>query len=347
MAMPFGDFDARSAGMGSVGVATSSLASAAFYNPAMLNHQEEASDFELFIVAGVRGSDTDRLLDDIDDFNVAVDAVNDVEARRLFEQSLGKSVALSAHAGASFGINAESFNFALIGQRYVHAALRTTGPVTNPSLDAIGIDITEVGLATSFGLGDFSIGLTPKSQAVTTYDYNNKSIINIDTDYQDIFDEAGERDHGSNLNLDLGVVYKISDASFAGLTVRNLSSQTFTTARGRTIELEPQARFGLGYRNDYFRIGIDVDVTENKAIAFEDKTQYAAIGMELNGWDWLQLRLGYRDNIAADAKSDKLMTVGLGIRLFGSVGIDLAAQANETNTDANEVGGYATVVASF
>ena len=341
---PFGEFDASSAGMGSVGVATSSLAASAFYNPAMLNHQQEASDFELFAVAGLSGSDKGKLRDDIDAFQAAYDAGDIAEAERILQTSLGKSMAVSAHAGAALGISATAFNMALIAQRYGHASMRTTGTIlSNAVLEAIALDITEVGLATSFGIGDLSIGLTPKTQSVTSYDYT-KRLQDVDTDFGDILDDAGETDHGSNFNLDLGVAYQFTDSTFAGLSVRNVSKQTFTTVNGTMIELEPQARLGLGYRSDFFRLGIDVDVTENKAIAFESKTQYAAIGLELNAWDWLQLRLGYRDNLSVT--EEKRYTAGLGLHLFGAVGVDVAVQADDTS-DPDELGGYVTLVAGF
>ena len=341
---PFGDFDARSAGMGSVGVANSSLSTSAFYNPAMLNHQEEASDFELSVAAGLSGSDKQRLRDDIDAFRAAFDAGDLVEANIIFQRSLNKPMAVSAHGGAAFGINASSFNLAVIGQRYAHASLRTTGTnASDAQLEAIALDITEVGLATSFGIGKLSVGLTPKSQSVTTYDYK-KDLQNVDSDFGDVVDDLGETDHGSNFNLDLGLAYQFTDSTFAGLTVRNVSKQSYTTLNGTVIELEPQARLGLAYRGDFFRIGLDVDVTENKAIAFESKTQYAAIGVEFNAWDWVQLRVGYRDNLAVSEESR--YTAGVGLHLFGAVGVDVAVQADDTS-DPDEVGGYVTVVAGF
>ena len=341
---PFGEFDARSAGMGSVGVATSSLSTSAFYNPAMLNHQEEASDFELSVVAGLSGSDKGRLRDDVDAFQTAYNAGDLIEAGNILQTSLGKSMAVSAHAGAAFGVNASSFNLAVIGQRYGNAALRTTGTnAADAELEAIALDITEVGLATSFGIGKLSIGLTPKTQSVTSYDYK-KPLADVDTDFGDVLDELGETDHGSNFNLDLGMAYQFSNSIFAGLAVRNVSKQTFTTINGTVIELEPQARLGLAYRGDFFRIGLDVDVTENEAIAFESKTQYAAIGVELNAWDWVQLRLGYRDNLSVT--EEKRYTAGVGLHLFGVVGVDVAVQADDTS-DPDELGGYVTVVAGF
>lgn len=346
LASPFGEFDARSGGMGSVGVATSTLGSAAFYNPAMLSHQEEDSDFELFIVGGLRGSDADKLLDDIDDYDLALSALDPVEAQRIFEQSLGKNIALSTNAGASFGINARAIKMAIIAQRNIHGALKTGGTdITDASINGIGVDITEIGLAISFDIGDFAIGVTPKAQEVTSFDYTS-ALVTADTDFADIFDELGEIDHGRNFNLDLGILYKISDSIFAGVTARNLSSETYTTANGTSIDLERQIRAGVGYHTNFLRLGFDVDITENEPIAFESKTRYAAIGVELNAWDWLQFRLGYRDNIASGAEKEQLFTAGIGIRLFGSVGLDIAAQANETE-DADQIGVLATLVASF
>lgn len=73
-ALPFATYEARSAGVGTTGVASSNIASAPFTNPAMLAAQRFEDDFSLTAGLGVQAIDNENLLDDIEDFSDADDA---------------------------------------------------------------------------------------------------------------------------------------------------------------------------------------------------------------------------------------------------------------------------------
>jgi hypothetical protein len=69
---------------------------------------------------------------------------------------------------------------------------------------------------------------------------------------------------------------------------------------------------------------------ENDPVAFENPTQYAAIGAELDIFSTLQLRLGYRTNMSvADAD---MVSVGFGLSPFG-IHLDIAAMANPSDPE--------------
>jgi hypothetical protein len=69
---------------------------------------------------------------------------------------------------------------------------------------------------------------------------------------------------------------------------------------------------------------------ENDPVAFEKPTQYASIGAELDVYDTLQLRLGYRTNLSVSDSA--VASVGLGFSPFG-VHLDIAAMANPSDPE--------------
>jgi hypothetical protein len=67
---------------------------------------------------------------------------------------------------------------------------------------------------------------------------------------------------------------------------------------------------------------------ENDPVAFEEPTQYASIGAELDLMNTFQLRVGYRTNLS-DADSG-VASVGGGFSPFG-MNLDIAILANPSN----------------
>ena len=99
---------------------------------------------------------------------------------------------------------------------------------------------------------------------------------------------------------------------------------------GPEISLKPQYRAGLAFNGDWTTVAIDVDLTENDPIAWENPTQYAAIGAEFDVFDTLQLRAGYRTNLSvSDAE---VASIGFGFSPFG-LHIDIAAMANPNDVE--------------
>ena len=109
-----------------------------------------------------------------------------------------------------------------------------------------------------------------------------------------------------------------------GLVATNLVSNTIKFVNSSnvpaTLSFDTQARLGLAYRNRYVTLGADLDLLESDALFTSQsftalKTQYAAIGGELNAFDFMQIRLGAQKNLAdgiSEAAKDTMYTAGLG-----------------------------------
>ena len=201
-----------------------------------------------------------------------------------------------------------------------------TANTLTSTVDIQGAVITEVGvsLASKFeSLGGISIGITPKAVEVDTFDTQ----IGIETADVDI---DKDRKSYSDTNIDVGIAMKVNENVKVGLVAKNIISKDYLTVLGNTVKLEPQYRAGVAYQNDWVLLSADLDLTENKGLGFETKSQIAAIGVELDVWDTLQLRAGYSHNMANEtAADDGIASVGLGFSPFG-VHIDLAVASSNS-----------------
>lgn len=205
--------------------------------------------------------------------------------------------------------------------------------VLQSQVSAVAVGIAELGvtLAREFEIKGqkISFGATPKIQKIMTYSVSKAVDDFDDLEFDDLKDS---RQDYTKFNLDLGASYRFGgkDQYIVGLTGKNLLSGNYdyTDEFGNKlgqISLKPQYRAGIGYTGGWFNIGADIDLTENKPVAFEAPTQYAAIGAEFNAFDVIQLRAGYRTNMAKGGVDT--VSAGFGISPFG-VHIDVAALAN-------------------
>jgi hypothetical protein len=203
------------------------------------------------------------------------------------------------------------------------------------SVDLRAISLNEVGLSLSreFNIAGqkLAIGITPKYVRAITMNYS----ASVNTADEDDFDADDYINDTTNFNMDLGVAKDFENGWRAGMVVKNVIGQTYDLVykdkKVGEIELKPQARAGVSYQNSWFTAGLDVDLTENDPIGFEDETRYAAFGMELNAFDWAQLRMGYRADLVNSDRS--VVSAGLGLSPFG-VHIDLAVAASDNELGA-------------
>lgn len=236
----------------------------------------------------------------------------------------------------------------------------TTGDITlndddlTSSVHIVGVGITEVGLTFSreFEIAGekIAIGITPKLQTIKTYNYVAR-VEEEDIEADDIKDT--EQDF-SDFNVDLGAAYQFgaNNQWQAGIVAKNLLSKEYEAesnpdaVTGETtttkINLDTQFRAGISHSTEWTVVAFDLDLMENDPIAFEDPTQYASIGAELDIYDTVQLRAGYRTNLSASDSS--VASVGLGFSPFG-VHLDIAAMANPSSVEkeagvAMELGFY-------
>ena len=206
------------------------------------------------------------------------------------------------------------------------ATVDADGQITNlqSRLLVRGLALSEAGLAFArrFGsAGNTDIGITLKAQRIRTYDYA------ISTQETEIDTRRGERNENS-ANIDLGIAKAFGESYKAGLVVKNVLRKEFITVLGNKIELRPQARLGMSHHRSWGNIGIDLDLTKNKPVAegFDKETRFVAVGAEIDVFSTLQLRLGYRHDLAGNY--DGMPSVGLGFSPFG-VHIDAAIAGND------------------
>lgn len=223
-------------------------------------------------------------------------------------------------------------------------------PELNSELEIIAIGVANLGLTLSreFTVGDnrkVAVGITPKLQRLIAYHYVTEADNDGDIDLDQIEDDSETFQH---LNVDLGASFRLGSTNkwVVGVVGKNLVAKEIETkdveirgsngliAPGQTITLDPQWRAGVAFNGDITTLAFDVDLIENDPIAFEDPTQYAAIGAEVNLWNTLQLRLGYRTNMSVT--DSEIASVGFGLSPWG-VHIDIAGMANPNDVE-NEFG---------
>ncbi len=203
-----------------------------------------------------------------------------------------------------------------------------SGSLTS-TLDARGAYIQEVGIALSreFDVaGGLAFGLTPKVVKVRTFDYS-QGVSNADIGESD----TGRKDF-DEFNLDVGVAKDFGVGFRAGFVIKDLIGKEYETALGNKISLDPQARIGVSHSNEFVTVAVDLDLTENEPAGYESKSQYLALGAELDIFDTVQLRVGYKSNLSDDKTSAP--TVGFGFSPFG-VHVDAAVSANDDEVSAS------------
>lgn len=239
----------------------------------------------------------------------------------------------------------QSFSYEKDG-RTILSTDSTTGDIVladdlNSNVQIVAVGISEVGLTLSreFTIAGekIAIGITPKLQMIKTFNY----VANVDN--EDDIEESDVTDTEqdfSTINLDAGAAYQFgaSNQWQVGLVAKNLISKEYkaesnansTTGEITTtkISLDTQFRGGVSHTTDWTVVAFDLDLIENDPVAFEAPTQYASIGAELDLFDTVQLRAGYRTNLSVSDSA--VASVGLGFSPFG-VHLDIAAMANPSD----------------
>ena len=371
-AIPFA-FEGRSLGMGGVSVATADLATAAWANPAMLTNQRPHDDFSLLIGAGAFLRDDDDLVTDIEDFQDADDrrqaaenagdliAEGDalLEMSQIISRLEGKVIAPEVTGIAAMGMAFDSFAMAVSirgdaigGGTVTDLSCDITEAGCDPNeivsdqyniLNIEGVLATEIGvsLARDFRLLNkkVSIGIKPKLVDLEVFTFR-ESILSTSSGLSNINDEDTQFHLDTFYTVDLGAAVDLSRSFRLGLNVRNLLTDKFDVA-GQTLNFDTEVRIGVAYRNKFLTLAADYDLVENEPLlanpSFDGlKTQYIALGAEFNAFDFAQLRVGARKNIASGISSgakNTAYTAGIGFWL--GFNLDIAA----TLTD-NSVGGF-------
>lgn len=224
------------------------------------------------------------------------------------------------------------------------AACGTPSFTTNNLQSAItlrGVMLSEVGFSISREFRiyrqNMALGITPKIVQAQLFDIpiglNSPSLSN--------FNENDYKAKYSMANFDLGIAKNYRNGWRSGLVIKNVVPYFLyfkrapvagepPVATGDTLRLVPQTRVGVSHTNRWSTVALDVDLYRNDPAGLENYTQYIALGGELNGWNWGQLRAGYRIDLVNSARN--IASIGLGFSPFG-VHADIAVAGN-----ANEIG---------
>lgn len=337
IAAPFVTYDARSAGMGGTGVASAHISSAPFYNPAMLAAQREEEDFSLLLGGGVSAQDNNKLIDDLDAFDAAYSASDATAAQAAITSASGKQLYVQGAGYIALGVAGETWSFAGSSNSYVQAnigIIEDSVDVLLSDLTFTGVEVTELGISIARKFGNLSIGITPKTQDVTSYDAVTDIANNSDVgDIIDIATTTGKTEHGSTTNLDVGLVYKVTENWKVGAVMRNALSEDYTTFNSKKVTLDPQTRAGIAYTGDTITFAVDYDIAKNDPIiAGGEETQYLNAGVELDLADFFQLRAGMSTNTANSA-AEETYSIGLGFTIV-AVQLDIAAVGNDNSVSA-------------
>lgn len=349
-AAPYGYFDARSVGMGNVSVATGSLAVAGLSNPAMLIVNENKDSFALLIPAvGAQVIDNGGLLDKIDQLQILSDQFNATPTQPIFDEMSAllltmndKSLAVNADVNLALAYAGDDWAFAGTYRAYVGAGAGVfdiviptyTGPTTaepTASFQGVGVLVREVGVSASthfdvMGM-NLAVGITPKRVSVESSITNVITVSALDTN--DPVTDTTEETLGSFSTIDAGVALQLSDSITLGLVAKNLMSETFTSTindpdgNPYQFNFDTHMRAGAAYHNDFMTLAADMDLTEVKPMSFEDPSKMLALGLELNAFDFMQLRAGYQTNMATGATDPDLLSAGIGLWL--GFHLDIAA----------------------
>ena len=247
---------------------------------------------------------------------------------------------------------------ATVGDPILDNALQVGENAELSAVNVVSIGVLEAGLTlakyqTLFGQ-HMSFGISPKIQRINTYVYT------ASMQSYDITEMLENSKSESTFNIDIGALwfYGPFRVGFSGtnLISRDVETEqistTLTSSLGNTrpaivtnytYQLRPQYTIGAGFVADYFSFSFDYDINEDEKFdQFADNTQWARVGMEVDIMRQLQLRAGYKKNMAYD-DSEGTVTGGVGISPLGLFELDLAV--SYTNADA--MGGYINFLATY
>ena len=199
----------------------------------------------------------------------------------------------------------------------------TTGLTSKVNVRGAVLHETGLTLASDFRLFGFpvAIGITPKTVEVTTFDASGGvESTAVDSD-------QGKTEY-SDSNMDVGLATYLGGGFRLGVVAKNISKKSYATALGNIIEVKPQIRAGIAHQTDWTTIAIDVDITKNPPAGLEEETQFISAGIELDVFNFLQVRLGQIHNrIATTTTEEDITTFGLGFSPLG-IHVDLAYAGN-------------------
>lgn len=359
---------ARDRAMGGVGVASAHPFTAMFVNPALMTRSSDDFDFgwsPIYFAAGA--ADEDELVDRLEFFQDTLEELQalidggDFVGANAKRPELAAALADLDDRSLDFDITATTSVMIPVGdwrlglgvQNFVEGnALVRVDPnditvINNPSSTSADLDnlmsegvmvaagFTEAGvsLATNVEIAGVAValGVTPKYQQVRTFNYAIQVNQFDDDDAFDDFQDDQFRTEESGFNLDVGAAVSLGDGITAGLSVRNLISDTYQTVATNGVafdyKVEPRATVGVAVQGAGFTLSADADLTSLEGFEGLEDTQLVRVGGEWDAWGWAQLRAGFVHDFE-DGTQD-LLSGGLGFSPFEILRIDLMAFAGD------------------
>lgn len=364
--------EARGDGMGGVGVVSASYLTAPFYNPALTAIYRRNDDAGMILPSvGVTYDDQDQMLDSIDRLADLLDASGDTVTQEQIDEMDSTLNQLddsefNGELGGAFAIGVPNpyLSMNIFGkaysETYVTADVGECGTPSdknactlqrarNTTIDSVSVAVAEVGVAmarysTVFGQ-HMAFGISPKLQRVYTYVYQATP---DNFDLKDITKNSGV---DNMINLDAGALwfygpYRLG-FSAANLVPHDIETQSVTASDGSLLQysykMRPLYTIGAGIVADFFTLSVDYDLNElGRYDAFDDNLQMLRVGAEFDLLRQLQLRIGYKKNVAYSGR-EPTYTAGIGLSPLGLFQLDVAA--SYTNEDS--MGAYINFLASY
>lgn len=299
----------------------------------------------------------DQLESDIDNGNDAGSLSTAEDIIRKLEDVSGSPVRLNAAALIGFAMPSKSLGIAFDVRTSIEAGaiaaydpddrgviLQSIATGDSDLLNnirssgfTVGAAITDVALtlAREFPLNEdnaLSVSITPKYQRVDTLIYA-ATVRDYDSDD---FDDNTNDD--ANFNVDLGFAFAMGEDWMFGLRGRNLISEEYDTElvviggqrfQG-TYKVEPTAVVGAAYSGEAFTATLEGDLIKNESFEDLDETQFLRAGFEYGGWDWIQVRVGYRYDI--ESTREDVITAGVGFSPGNVFHFDLSGAYGSDDT---------------
>ncbi len=181
------------------------------------------------------------------------------------------------------------------------------------SVEMVGLQMSEVGVALAEQWNGWAFGVTPKVQGIRTFNYAQYVRSNQTFSLSDVSKTY------TTINFDAGAAYQLPlfIPVKLGASVRNLIPQNFDTVTNGVgnsyrVQVRPQVTAGGEAHVGPFTVTGDLDVLENHApVSWGSNTQFLGLGAELNAWI-LKLRAGYRQNLIGGPLRNEL-TAGVAL----------------------------------
>lgn len=346
--------DTRSYAMGGTGVSNANYLTSSLHNPALAARYADSDDVGvLFPTFSIQAHDGGNIVSELETFADAYDhweMTNDSASQEEWQNALrnmdGESLTARINTGLVIAIPNKylSTNFFALTDLSILAAPNVSSEdlVANPSDElqsrvyALTGGTVDVGFTfareveVDFLPRNLMLGFSPKFQQLVALGYD----VGVeDADDQEFTLDDAEMSSG--FNMDIGVAYDINERWQLGFNARNIIENSLKTNdlgnnNQLTYLVSPEYTIGASYQRKLIAVSADFELTEKEYFKEIDySTQYARLGAEFNAWDWAQIRAGYAHSMTE--YSEDLLTAGLGLKVFGVAGIDLAASYGSDN----------------